>query len=1042
MEASGQQFYKVKLQTGRILGPLDLERVRLLILKNQIVGVETARPYPQGDWRDINQIPEIAELILSHVQGKLSRQGLPEGESSYQPIGAGPIYAGVLPGATQVIPVNTSSLQPLPELATVSKAGQSEIPEAPAEEEGGKTMVVTPDLRREMSGEKAAKLDEGPALDLGDEERTRVATAEDKGVGAIALENQVLVDSTGPEAEGGSPIQPEGGGAVDIEVPDVFQRKVSQERTVIFQRSTVAGSAAAAIPSQYREKLRKLGPLLAVVGIAAYVLMGDPPPPMPTKWVPVRPKLPAYVEGKADPKRSLQLYGEAMKFYVADTVQGYKRAADILLQSAGQDITNVKSLAMLASCYLNLIDSSNKDENYFMVISKLIELSRAKALDLPETIIADVEFYATVNKAEAAQNRIVEYTKTHKNFDMVMFFYVSFAFYERGDLQSAARYIAQIPDNKAYSPRVFFLRGKIAERLNDPETALKEYEKAYRKSKDHLRSRLRIADILAKRGALREAAPHLEMIVSNPTNLPPKELALAYYLHAQVNQLYQKWDLALGDVERAVKLDKDNHDYLLELFTLRAKAGDSIHTVQKEARMYFFLSEGEKLHRLGKYQDALTQFLQGRQANPESPLPALKIGDMFTQLNDQGNALMNYRIAAKNAPNSIEVWSKYINALIQSYEWEEAQKAMDKFRNLPVSQSAIDKAAGDMYARQGQHAEAQIYYKKAMSRDTIDTDVYVAYAKSLMAAKNFRDAPFFFALALRFDPTNIEAIVGTSKCVAATEGIDRGISMLQDELQKSGGSKAEMLTAIAEFQLQKGDWGVAQQYVDQAMAANPDFALPWKLQAQIHLNREGLDRDALDRALAAYKSYSERNLSDPSGYLERYRIFTKKTEFEAASEELSKIFALYPKYPNLHYYKGALYSAMGNHKAAADAFKLELTNNPNAISTIIALGKEYVELGAIKEAQVLFNKAMQMQPTNPEAKHWAGWVAYLMKNYAAAVALFNSALMYDKGNAMIYKRKGITCRDMGDPACAKGAFQLYLEMDPEAPDKAEFEKYL
>ena len=54
------------------------------------------------------------------------------------------------------------------------------------------------------------------------------------------------------------------------------------------------------------------------------------------------------------------------------------------------------------------------------------------------------------------------------------------------------------------------------------------------------------------------------------------------------------------------------------------------------------------------------------------------------------------------------IWSKYINILIQSYEWDDAEKAMAKFRNLPVSQSAIDKAAGDMYARRGRHIEAQL----------------------------------------------------------------------------------------------------------------------------------------------------------------------------------------------------------------------------------------------------------------------------------------------------------------------------------------------
>ena len=299
------------------------------------------------------------------------------------------------------------------------------------------------------------------------------------------------------------------------------------------------------------------------------------------------------------------------------------------------------------------------------------------------------------------------------------------------------------------------------------------------------------------------------------------------------------------------------------------------------------------------------QFLQATEANPTSPLPLVKIGDMFRAQNDVGNAMINYRKAAEKAPKSIEVWSKYINALILSYEWDEARKAMDKFKNLKVQQSAIDKLTADWYEKQSQHAEAQMYYKKAMSRDSVDPDVYIAYAKSLMSTKNFKEAPFFFALALRFDPLNVDAILGTAKCIAATDSIDRAISMLQDELTKGSHPSAEMLSAIAELYIQKGDWDQAQQNIDQARAADQDLATPWKLQAQIYMNKENTEKDARDKAAAAYQSFSERNPSDPSGYLERYNIFhARRPNFEKArSDELAKIFAgvsQIPQAPLLH----------------------------------------------------------------------------------------------------------------------------------------------
>jgi tetratricopeptide (TPR) repeat protein len=1083
----GGLLFKVKLASGRILGPLDIDRVRQLILKNQVVGTETAREYPKGEWVDINSIPAIADLLVARAENKLEALKISEKpvQDGYVPVVGDLGATYVLPGATPLVP-ETRSIAPLQELQEIKEVPQDpptaieppgehtrmhpvrpgDLESAQQDEHNGEhsSVAQSEDHPGQLTvDEDRTKVDVG--ADLGgalpglpdvhdpDNERTRVEVAKDPepsrpGSGSISLESQVRASSSVSLESALANADVEARAMIGVDAGDNMKR-IAQERTVVFQRSadgTIGTGGQARVPKRPNKiynAVKSAAVIAAVLMLAQELLFGEQSK-APVKWQPIRPKLPEYIKGDPHPQESNQIYAEAMRDYVLDNVAGYKAAAEKLRKACANDIGNVKALAMLASSYINLIDSSNKDENYFAVISKLIDMSRAKSVDLSEAVIADVEFFVTINKAEAAQGRIVEYTKTHQ-FGPEMFYYLALAYYQRGDAQNAARYLGQIPDNKAFSAKVFYLRGLVAEKLNDPDSAFKEYEKAVKQNPAHVKSRLKIAELMSKKGELKHAAAHLDYLVTSQPLLSPKDLGKAYFLHAQLSQLYGKPDIALGDMERAVKLDHDNHDYQLELYTLRAKAGDkSVKSVQKEARMYYFLSEGEKVLRVGQHHEALIQFLQAAEVNTASPLPLVKIGDMFRLQNDLNNATLNYRKAAEKAPNNIEVWSKYINVLIQSYEWDEAQKAMAKFRAMPVPQSAIDKAAADMYAKQGRHTEAQIYYKKAMGRESVDPDVYIAFAKSLMETKNFREAPFFFALALRFDPYNVEATLGTAKCIAATDSIDRAISMLQDELAKSTRASAEVLSAIAEFNIQKGEWEQAQQNVDQARVADPEYAYAWKLQAQIHMNKEGVEKDALDKALAAYQSYSERNPSDPMGYMERYNIYLKKTDFEKAGDELTKIYAVFPKYPKLHFYRGWLYAAQGNHKLSAEEYQKELQNNPDHIQTLLALGKEKVELGQVAGAggaQELFTKAMQLAPTNADAKQQAGYAAYLLKNYQASVALYNAALIYDKANPLIFKRLGMTYRDMGDAQGAAKSFHKYLEMEPDAPDKAEFEHY-
>lgn len=1010
---SRKKTYKVKLSSGRILGPLKLDQVLALIKKNQITGVETARIYPkeewpEEDWKDINQIPEIADLLIQKAQGDLTRVARPVSSEPLSPAG-GVGSTVILPGAPADPP--SFVLAPLPELPTAFQ-NQPKDPKESLGEADDRTMVADlEDLEKASPNSHAS-----PSQSL-DDERTQVALPEEIP-DLLALP---------PEEESQSV-------ELGYEIPN---QNISNERTIVFQRKSDSP-----LPGKKKKGSRDLFRVIGIGLLLGYFgydfLLSEPERPALVRQEPIRPRLPSYIKGGADPAKSTQIYEEGIKFYLQDTVVGYRQATNKFLLAASYDINNVKALALLASSYLNLIDSSNKDENYFQVLSRLIEMSRAKSVDLTETVIADVEFFLMANKAEAAGNRIIEYTKQHPKYGLEMFYYLSLAFYARGDMASAARYLAQFPDNKAFSPKIFFLRGQIAEKLRDNEAAINEYKKALRLNPQHAKSQLRLAAILSAQGNLKAAAHYLDFITINSHLLSPKDLGLAYYLHAQLSELFQKWDIALGDVERAVKLDPENHDYLLEMFTLRAKAGDSLQSVQKQARMYYFLGEGEKLIQQGKYQEALIPLLQARSVNETSPIPLVKIGDMFSYLKDPENARRNYKLATERAANDIKVWSKYINSLIECYEWEEAVKAMEKFRKLPVQQSSIDKAAADLYQKQNSPVIAQTFYRKAMARDSIDPDVYIAYAKSLMSTKNFKDAPFFFALALRFDPLNVDAIIGTAKCVAETESIEKAISLLQDELQRGIEARAEFLTAIAELQIQRGDWEQAQKTIQQAMQANPDYAQPWKLQAQYYMNREGQDHTALKQALESYQSYSERNPSDPSGYLERYRIYMKQTEFEKAKEELNKIYGIHPKYPKLHYYLGALYAVQGNHKIATEEFRRELLNNPNDPVALIAYGRELIETQRPQEALTQFTKAMQVAPDSADAKQNAGWASYQLKNYQAAVTLIRAALAIDKANPTLHKRLGIVYRDMGDLMNACAAFRKYLEMEPDAPDKGDF----
>jgi tetratricopeptide (TPR) repeat protein len=1000
--------YKIRLETGRVLGPIDADRIAKLIRKGHVRGNEVARAHPEGVWKPLAHHPELADLMLAVASGTST----PEQTRGTGERIAEPVQTQIL-AATKILAPEVSSESP-------ANSPQSPLPQPE---------------------------NSGIAISL--EELSQATKAEEPSEPTRAVAGPVVVENHEPEDHTvvASPIDDEEGTKVGIaldgaELPEI--KNIAQEKTVIFQRSSVSKALPGRANDAGRSKMRRVLILLALVFVALELFSDVTESPKKAIEVSaeIRPRLPSATDKKPDPVESQKAYMQGLGAYRQDALPEYRRAAEHFTRAVEADPQNVRAMAMLASSYLNLIDVSNKDETYFGVIQKLIELSRVKDLDLPETLIAEVEYLLFSQRQTAAQNRIIEYTKTHKNYDSIMFVYLAQVLLARGDYATAARYLSPLSDDKPYSVKVFHLRGQIAEGLGDPDAALAQYRKAVELNSRHGYSRYRILYLLEARAALKDGREHLVFLSKNADLLPARELAQVLSWRATVEEANGKVDVALGLVERALRLDSENPAYSLQHYLLRARAGDTVPSIRKEARLYYHIAEGERLARAGRVEDALVQYLEARRENPKSPLPFAKQGELFYQIKkDIVNARIAYQNAAELAPRDVRIWSKYIELLIQSYEWDEAAKAMARFRSLPVPQGIIDRVSADWHARQGRHNEAQMDYRKAMSRSYIDPTVYLAYGKSLIATKQYEQAPFIFSLAMRFDPESPDAILGTATALAGSEGIDRAVAYLQDELQKGRGTRVELLCGIASLLIQKGRLDQAEEFVEQAKTLRPEAAQPWKVAAELALAR-GTERKWKEKADEAYRAYLDRNPSDATVMYERYRVLVDLEKYEQADQELGRIYESYPKFPSLHFSKGLIYVRLANYKAALREFEQELKNGNTSTQNLIELGKAHLELKESDKALGYFIQAVKRSPSDSEPKIQAGRANFALSRYEAAVAMFQEAMKIDAGNPMVYRYLGYVYRAMGDAGNMRWAFNKYLEMEPDAADKGEIQQNL
>lgn len=403
------------------------------------------------------------------------------------------------------------------------------------------------------------------------------------------------------------------------------------------------------------------------------------------------------------------------------------------------------------------------------------------------------------------------------------------------------------------------------------------------------------------------------------------------------------------------------------------------------------------------------------------------------------NARISYKKAAELSPRDVSTWSKYIEILIQSYEWDEASAAIQKLRGFPLHREAVlDKISGDWYARQGKHHEALQQYRKAMSRSYIDPSVYLSFGKSLLALKSYAQVASVFSLALRADPESAEAILGTAEAISGGEGPDAALAYLQEELQKGRGTRVELLCGIASLLIQKGRFDQADEYIQQAKSLRPDAALPWKTEAELQLAR-GADKKSKERANESYRAYLDRNPSDALVMYERYRVLVDLEKYEEADRELGRIYESYPRFPGLHFSKGQIYLRLLNFRAAIQEFEQEMKSGNDSTQNLLELGKAHLELKETDKALGYFIRALKKSPNDSQPKFQAGRANAALGRQEAAIALFQEAIKLDPGNPLLYRHLGYSYRAMGDSTGMRWAFGKYIEMEPDAMDKAEIQ---
>ena len=139
------------------------------------------------------------------------------------------------------------------------------------------------------------------------------------------------------------------------------------------------------------------------------------------------------------------------------------------------------------------------------------------------------------------------------------------------------------------------------------------------------------------------------------------------------------------------------------------------------------------------------------------------------------------------------------------------------------------------------------------------------------------------------------------------------------------------------------------------------------------LGEEALTSENYDEAIGYFKSYLEKSPKDGDAHLQLGLALLKKGSLKEAVDEFKQSMSLNPKDDETRtlikksiFDEANTFFSEGKNDIGMRYLTAYVTINPDDVDTHIILAKEFIKMGSTRNAITSLNKAVSLDPKNPE----------------------------------------------------------------------------
>ncbi len=990
-----------------MLGPLDFERVKALVMKGRIQGLEPTSTEPFTEWNSFLSFPELSEVLLKKME---KDEGIvPQNSSAAKGDEEAPQVDQDPPAATHTI---------LSSERTKTMASTDDVI-PPGEKQTGSFGIPT------LLDIKKLPKDENPDL-----ERTIV------GLPVVSANIAPVV----PEREDATRIlAPE---SVDLVLqqytpPDPSKQALAQmgEQKNIFGKK-IDASAYVTETGKKRLLSRNTAALLALmVVLIGYWTTQQEEKEDPANILPRYHTFP-YVEVNVPPRLgdtidsalSAELVEKAGRLTQRENPSAYISAIKkYLYKAVGKNITNHDAKALLATAYIRISEIVPRDQRLFDTVDKLLLPGPPKDRWTPEYVVGLSEYYQMLNRHDQAQEIVDAFLKRRQTAELL--YQRAKISYERRELDAALTFISKaIPPEKVgkANPRHLLFYSMLLDQRGQKDAATQNMDRMFKETRStgyYGPGLLFQADLLFRQGKFLEARKILKILLERPFLLDRVQQADAFVVAAKVLEGLNDLRRARVFADQAAQFHYDNEVILDLLFRIKSK-------VSATKDRYAKVVQGRQREKAKQYEQAISYYIAALEMDRSDPTAYLLLANLQEERGEINEAIDRYMksVGANIKGRPIEAYLQLSRIFANRYELETANNNIKMASELKRKRDQVEYLRGLVFLKQKREDLALPYFEKALSKGSRLVNLYIQMGDLEVAKKNQKLAEFYYSIALRYAPLHPKAMLGVALTRFHLDSPSRAISFLKDKLATQPNSAA-IMSNLAIIYLRSGDQDAGKNYLQNAIRSDSRYADAFRLLGDLTKDEgdrqtENYDarRHSYRYALASYEMYCKLAPNDPEGFRAMADLYFDIRDLGAAAKNYHKVLSLTKNYPGIRI-KLALISRNGGD--AATAMKLldeEIKINPRSDEALVEKGNVFMIQKDFPAATKAFTEAARLNEQNANALYGLGVVYHLQGSYDNALSLFARVVKLDPLKADTYKQMGLIYQKQNNKAKALQAF--------------------